>query len=640
MGILSVVARKVVPAAMALNLLVPAPGALGATPALIAPPISLARTAPPVVYTHDRIFDYHVVVQNPGQTEIQTASRITDTVPTGQARQGGSGALPWWYSGAGSDSYFRNWYESVSGPESDAGWTTVRLTLPVEDHTVLPYGPLCFNGVVGGVPQSFCETGPAAFPTTEVRAPAWSVAQAPAEGCAGSVFTYTVAISNTGGAATTQPFTLTALLDPRAAYVPGSASNGGTWAGDRVSWRITEGLLPDGQEAIARSFAVQTDQSLLDNLDVLTHTYALHSLEVTPDGAAEGTTTVHKVWADFAHDAPKCVDSPVTFNYEMPQPPLANVTLDWTFGGGPSGSGAAQPTVQATFPVAGIYTVTVNAAGTCGIGPAAIDQTDSFTGVISIEGVEAQIAAGPAPACVGQDVGFWAIGPVTGTIAGYLWDFGDGVTSTLPSPAHPYAGAGDYTAALTITTAGGCVDTAVLPISVQSAAAAFEVFDDPSCMNETMAFSSTTSIQGSGPVSYTWAFGDGVVEDDADGQAQHAYPAPGLYTAALTVTTVAGCTDTATRTVEIRGGVVTLAQSATELCAPDASVWFTPTAVLTPALPVNYTWDFGDGSGPLATAGPVSHTYALEGAYHVGITAETAAGCPSPARPMSSSIRA
>ena len=373
------------------------------------------------------------------------------------------------------------------------------------------------------------------------------MAQAPAEGCAGSVFTYTVAISNTGGAATTQPFTLTALLDPRAAYVPGSASNGGTWAGDRVSWRITEGLLPDGQEAIARSFAVQTDQSLLDNLDVLTHTYALHSLEVTPDGAAEGTTTVHKVWADFAHDAPKCVDSPVTFNYEMPQPPLANVTLDWTFGGGPSGSGAAQPTVQATFPVAGIYTVTVNAAGTCGIGPAAIDQTDSFTDVISIEGVEAQIAAGPAPACVGQDVGFWAIGPVTGTIAGYLWDFGDGVTSTLPSPAHPYAGAGDYTAALTITTAGGCVDTAVLPISVQSAAAAFEVFDDPSCMNETMAFSSTTTIQGSGPVSYTWAFGDGVVEDDADGQAQHAYAAPGLYTAALTVTTVAGCTDTATR---------------------------------------------------------------------------------------------
>ena len=38
---------------------------------------------------------------------------------------------------------------------------------------------------------------------------------------------------------------------------------------------------------------------------------------------------------------------------------------------------------------------------------------------------------------------------VPGEITGYLWSFGDGVTSTLPSPAHTYTAGGSYTVTLT-----------------------------------------------------------------------------------------------------------------------------------------------------------------------------------------------
>jgi PKD repeat protein len=38
-----------------------------------------------------------------------------------------------------------------------------------------------------------------------------------------------------------------------------------------------------------------------------------------------------------------------------------------------------------------------------------------------------------------------------GGVTGYAWDFGDGATSTLASPAHTYAAAGTYTVQLTVT---------------------------------------------------------------------------------------------------------------------------------------------------------------------------------------------
>lgn len=45
----------------------------------------------------------------------------------------------------------------------------------------------------------------------------------------------------------------------------------------------------------------------------------------------------------------------------------------------------------------------------------------------------------------------------SGNQPSYLWDFGDGNTSVLPSPAHQYATRGVYIATLTVSTAGGCV---------------------------------------------------------------------------------------------------------------------------------------------------------------------------------------
>jgi hypothetical protein len=48
----------------------------------------------------------------------------------------------------------------------------------------------------------------------------------------------------------------------------------------------------------------------------------------------------------------------------------------------------------------------------------------------------------------------------------YLWDFGDGNTSTEESPRHLYTDVGQYDVSLEVTTANGCVDHLLKPAVV------------------------------------------------------------------------------------------------------------------------------------------------------------------------------
>jgi hypothetical protein len=53
-----------------------------------------------------------------------------------------------------------------------------------------------------------------------------------------------------------------------------------------------------------------------------------------------------------------------------------------------------------------------------------------------------------------------------GSIASYVWDFGDGVTAADPAPAHSYSAAGTFTVTLTVTDDDGATasDTAVVTV--------------------------------------------------------------------------------------------------------------------------------------------------------------------------------
>lgn len=52
-------------------------------------------------------------------------------------------------------------------------------------------------------------------------------------------------------------------------------------------------------------------------------------------------------------------------------------------------------------------------------------------------------------------------------VVGWLWDFGDGTTSTEQNPKHSYAEAGDYTVVLTITFANEATMSSRMPITIE-----------------------------------------------------------------------------------------------------------------------------------------------------------------------------
>lgn len=143
-----------------------------------------------------------------------------------------------------------------------------------------------------------------------------------------------------------------------------------------------------------------------------------------------------------------------------------------------------------------------------------------------------------------------------GTIAGYLWDFGDGsAKSTQANPTHTYAAEQTYVATLTVTDSLGATRSAQVSVTVPNVA-----------NRPPVAVGSATPMSGPAPLvvqfssagstdpddgviaGYLWNFGDGITSTEAN--PKHTYAALGNFAATLTVTDRSGATNMTTVPVE------------------------------------------------------------------------------------------
>jgi len=186
----------------------------------------------------------------------------------------------------------------------------------------------------------------------------------------------------------------------------------------------------------------------------------------------------------------------------------------------------------------------------------------------------------------------------------YLWDFGDGNTSTQTSPVHTYADYGQYQVTLTANSqmCGDDVHSEQIVLT-ETAVAEFGADITQACTQENIVFTDNSTAA----TSWEWNFGSAAVPQTANTQGPHTvyYTTSGSKTVSLT----------------INGNVsVTKTDYITIFPEPLAGFTFdlvsrTVTFTNTSQNAVNYLWDFGDGNSSMET-NPV-HFYAEDGEYEV-----------------------
>ncbi len=114
-----------------------------------------------------------------------------------------------------------------------------------------------------------------------------------------------------------------------------------------------------------------------------------------------------------------------------------------------------------------------------------------------------------APACAGNVITFTYTGTAS-TSATFSWDFGDGTPpSTVQSPTHIYATAGNYNVSLDVTDCNVHAGPTVVSIPVSAPPSSTFTFTSPACIGANTTFSYTGS--GLPGDTYIWNFGGGTI---------------------------------------------------------------------------------------------------------------------------------
>jgi gliding motility-associated-like protein len=210
-----------------------------------------------------------------------------------------------------------------------------------------------------------------------------------------------------------------------------------------------------------------------------------------------------------------------------------------------------------------------------------------------------------------------------GNNATYMWDFGDGTTSTVATPANKSYGKDSlYTVSLKITTQEGCKDS-LTKINYIRVGTPHAVMADSLPVTICRIYQDTSISLSQNFSSILWNFGDG--SKSSFDTAYHTYNVPGTYTQKLYINGYSpGCMDSASREITIAGPTGTPVLSDTAGCSP-LTVNFSAKNV---QRAVSYQWEFGNGSlSAPSSSGNTTYTYSAEGLFHPTLKLTDDTGC-------------
>lgn len=335
---------------------------------------------------------------------------------------------------------------------------------------------------------------------------------------------------------------------------------------------------------------VTSPQGCIDTISKLTTIYAL------PD-------------VNFSFTKP-CTDQPIQFTDSSTSSNGSLTNWFWNFGTGNNFSNQQNPTL--TYSDAFAYSVTLTASSSFGC-------VDSFSKVVIInQSPEFTIRA--PDNCISNATQFQYI-PNAGssTFVGYLWQFGDLISSSTPNPQHVYLNSGAYNVSLAVTNFSNfCTTTLYDTVNIYDKPIA-NFASDSSCINKDLQLFDLSSIPTGSIQTRTWTFG-------SFGNSNLQNPiinisTAGSITTKLLVVSNEGCRDSISKVIEINSLPISTFSLSTLIGSPPLLV------ECTPLQSGNSTyWEFGDGSSPSTVNNP-QHLYQDTGSFVISLISTSSTGC-------------
>lgn len=335
------------------------------------------------------------------------------------------------------------------------------------------------------------------------------------------------------------------------------------------------------------------------------------------ESTQKDTITVLGVKPDFNFDkASGCVPATFSFNDTSISKNSDIVSYKWKFDDGAVASGAA---VSHAYNAMGTFPVKLVVENQMGC-------KDSITKNVTVADVKADFDVSENGICGGKPIRF--INKSSSNAATYLWDFGDGTTSTESTPTHSYSRENNYTVKLTVTDGKGCVNTMIKPGFVKiknihvnfTATPTFKTCPD---LITNFQLQNPSNLQ---LTNIQWDFGNGNSSNDNNTKPQGVYTISDSFDVKLIVRDTNNCVDTVFKPRYIvvavpRGDFSFMPDSG---CAPlgvtfNAHFKNTTTTI----------WDFGNGDtkSDRSLATQTTYAYKREGEFTPTLVLKDDYGC-------------
>lgn len=335
------------------------------------------------------------------------------------------------------------------------------------------------------------------------------------------------------------------------------------------------------------------------------------------ESTQKDTITVLKAHANFNYDkASGCIPALFNFKDSSYSKNSAISSIKWQFD-------------DNTTSTANNLTHTYNAIGTFPVKLFVQNDfgcKDSITKNVNVSTVKADFDINTNDVCGGKAIKF--INKSSSNATAYLWDFGDGTTSTDTTPTHIYSKEANYTISLKVTDGFGCENILVKPnfVHIKNIHVNFTANQTFKTCPDLITDFKLLAPANMQLKNIMWDFGNGNTSNDNNITPQGVYTRSDSFDVKLIVIDTNNCTDTVIKPnyIIVAGPNGDFSFSPDFGCAP-FNVTFTAQFKNT----TTTIWDFGNGDTKLdkTLATQTTYAYRREGEYTPTLVLKDDFGC-------------